>query len=162
MLFRSWLDRKTLAEWTDSVWRPFVYENFKNKEPLLLTCDSVDAQRWRSFSNDLATCQTTHFLGEPTYTHVWQMIDRHLGKTLRDLYSDIQLEHLAVDGNWEKFVNLTASERRILVTQWAGEAWRTHSHRWTRLWAASRATKRNPGRRIWAVCLSVRQILSSR
>lgn len=58
------------------------------QEPVLLICDSVDAQRCRSFANLLETHRTTHFLGEPSYTHVWQLIDRHCGKTLRDLYAE--------------------------------------------------------------------------
>lgn len=124
---KGWLDRASARDWADNVWKPFVRESFKNKEPVLLVCDSVDAQRCRSFARDLAMTQTKHHLGEPGYTHVWQTVDRHVGKTLRDLFSDVQLEHLIVDENWEKFVKLKAWERRVLITQWAGEAWRGHS-----------------------------------
>jgi hypothetical protein len=121
---KAWLDRKCCNTWLQEVWDPFVRHNFVNKEPVLLVCDSVDAQRTRSFKRELAKARTTHMLGEPRFTHVWQTVDRHAGKTLRDMYADIQLEYLTVDENWDKFNSLKAWERRVLMTHWVGEAWR--------------------------------------
>jgi len=121
---KAWLDRNSLDTWLQEVWGPFVRHKFVAKEPLLLVCDAVDAQRRRSFKNELAKVRTTHFLGEPTFTHVWQTVDRHTGKILKNMYSDIQLEYLTVDENWDKYVSLKTWERRVLMTQWVGEAWR--------------------------------------
>lgn len=115
---KAWLDREVCSSWVSDVWSPFVKANFDEHEGCLLTCDSVDPQRLRSFEKSLKEARTTHHLGEPKFTHVWQMIDRHVGKTWKDLYFELQIEHLSVDAEWEKFISLKAWERRVLMTHW--------------------------------------------
>jgi len=124
---KAWLDRVVCSSWVSDVWSPFVKANFDEHEGCLLTCDSVDPQRLRSFEKSLKEARTTHHLGEPKFTHVWQMIDRHVGKTWKDLYFELQIEHLSVDAEWEKFISLKAWERRVLMTHWVGLAYRLRS-----------------------------------
>ena len=65
----------------------------------------------------------TYVLHGPTgSTHVWQMIDRHVGKMHKDLLAEEQLEYLADDDHNAGFSSLSASDRRVLLTHWVGVA----------------------------------------
>ena len=119
---RAWLDRPINKKWTEEVWGPFVLNQFRENEGVLLTSDSVDPQRLLSWKQRLASLRTTHLLGECNYTHVWQGVDRHVGKTLKHLFRALQLDWLAVDENWKAYPTLPAWKRRVLLTQWIGDA----------------------------------------
>lgn len=84
--------------------------------PVLLTLDSVDPQALPSFQATMEECQTYPLHGPCNATHVWQAIDRHIGKMWKDLYSEEQMDYLSEEDNWQNFDKLSASSRRILVT----------------------------------------------
>ena len=89
---------------------------------VLLTCDNVDPQRLASWRDAMQATSTTAMHGEPGYTHVWQMIDRHVGKTLPNLVQAAQEDHLDDENNFYNFKHLTARDRRILARHLVGQA----------------------------------------
>ena len=65
------------------------------KEPVLLTFDSLDCQSRLSFRNKLASTGTQSLLGRRgSSTHVWQGVDRGVGKDYKWLFLDEQTQHL--------------------------------------------------------------------
>ncbi|CAE7569420.1 unnamed protein product, partial [Symbiodinium microadriaticum] len=116
---RGHLNRQTNQCWTE------VWKDFKEREmpdmAVLLTRDNVDPQRLASWRDAMQATNTTAMHGEPGYTHVWQMIDRHVGKTLRNLVQAAQEGDLADENNFYNFKHLTARDRRILARHLVGQ-----------------------------------------
>ena len=54
--------------------------------------DNVDAQTRTSFQQAMKECQTQVFYGEPGPTHVWQAVDRHIGRSIKRMLADAQVE----------------------------------------------------------------------
>ena len=54
-----------------------------------------------------------------------QVVDAGLGALLKRFAEEIQQDWLCVDANWEEWTvaTLPAYRKRILLTQWYGEAW---------------------------------------
>lgn len=107
-------------EWC-KIWSEFK-ESVHGSEPVLLTLDSVYAQTVHSFKSTMEQCATYPMHGPCNATHVWQAIDRHIGKTFKDLYMEEQMDWLGDPDHFEGYHKLTASERRVLVTHWIGDA----------------------------------------
>ena len=88
--------------------------------------DNLFCQTKKSYVNDLAACGTVHHLGEPNSTHVWQMIDRGVGKINKDLFREVQEEYMWQGSHFQGYLALKAWQRRVLFTQWVGEARRRY------------------------------------
>lgn len=65
------------------------------------------------------------WFGPPGDTDLWQAVDNGVGAALVRLYGEAQDEWQHDDENMERWdsCRITASERRILMTFWAAEAW---------------------------------------
>ena len=74
-----------------------------------------------------------HFGEKGSSTHMWQSIDRGVGKIFKDLMTDeVTTWSSLTRDNWEEWISqkMTASRRRILMTQFVGNAWRTYIHKY--------------------------------
>ena len=62
-------------------------------------------------------------------TDLWQPVDAGYAQTLKTLVAKQHQSWLDYDDNADRWFNnekpYTASERRILITIWVGEAWKT-------------------------------------
>ncbi|CAJ1409619.1 unnamed protein product, partial [Effrenium voratum] len=81
-------------------------------------------QCWKE--HEMAKIGTTVLHGEPNGTHCWQAIDRHIGKTHKDLFHQMQLHRSLED--FKSFQHLSAKDRRIWCTHWVGDLWRHYCH----------------------------------
>ena len=54
--------------------------------------DNVDAQSRTSFQQAMKECQTQVLHAEPGATHVWQAVDRHIGRSIKRMLADAQVE----------------------------------------------------------------------
>ena len=93
----------------------------------LLLCDNLDAQCQREFKEAIHVLKILVWYGLRNATDLWQVVDTGVAQLLKVLTG---LEHrnwLDGDNNADRWCNheepFTASERRILITHWAGEAW---------------------------------------
>lgn len=72
----------------------------------------------------LRKSNTFAYFGPPGETHHWQAIDQGAGRAIKAEMGELQISWLDDDANlesWEK--GMTASERRIMMTKWAAEAY---------------------------------------
>lgn len=65
------------------------------------------------------------WFGPPSDTDLWQAVDNGVGAAVVQLYGEAQDEWQHDDVNIERWDSnkLTASDRRILMTFWAAQAW---------------------------------------
>ena len=117
---KGYLNRDANKAWLD-LWKQWKDEKMPDRHALL-TCDSVDPQALKSFRECMEATGTYVLHGPTGSTHVWQMIDRHVGKMHKDLLAEEQLEYLADDDHNAGFSSLSASDRRVLLTYWVGAA----------------------------------------
>ena len=115
----AWMDRPTMAQWLDDVWIPYTNEHVDENRVVLLNADSLDASRTEDYRKKLAENRTIAHLGPPkSTTHIWQMIDRGVGKHMKWLIREEQNTFLLSKRNRNTFYHSSAGERRILLTHW--------------------------------------------
>ena len=126
---KAWFDRSIQLKWFEEVAAPFIKEEYSDDDAILETLglyDSLDASKCAAFVDRAAALN--HRVGhEPTReTEHWQPIDfGGVGKVLKDLLRWEQDAWLLMLHNWKKWSEgkSSASERRALLTIWAGAAW---------------------------------------
>ena len=114
---KGYLNSEANEAWCN-MWTSWKRENLD--APVVLTLDNVACQRKRSFQRRLLRTGTTVVHGEPNATHVWQAIDRHIGRMQKKMLADTQLDYLSDRDNFRGFSKLSASDRRILLSHWVG------------------------------------------
>ena len=69
-------------------------------------------------------CRTTVWYGLAGATELWQAVDQGLGRQFKTVAAEELQEWLEDDVNLEKWENgnLTAQEKRVLITHFVGEA----------------------------------------
>ncbi|CAE7947454.1 unnamed protein product [Symbiodinium sp. KB8] len=115
---KGYLNGEANKAWCE-IWNSWKAENLEG--PVLLTLDNVSCQKKRSFQRCLLKNGTVTLHGEPNATHVWQMIDRHVGRMHKKMLTDLQLEYLSDRDHFRGFSKLSAMDRRILLSHWVGE-----------------------------------------
>ena len=123
---KGWMTRKVAAQWAQDIWTPWRQEHLAKEPSVLLVLDNLDAQRTRSFEQILRKAKTTLHLGEPSSTHVWQAIDRHIGAAHKRIFRSIQEAWMMNKKNWERFPRLKATERRTLFVNWVSQTRRKY------------------------------------
>ncbi|CAJ1438311.1 unnamed protein product [Effrenium voratum] len=121
---KGYLNEDANQFWTQC-WKEHVSANHAGKA-VLLTCDNVAAHCTHAWREEMAKIGTTVLHGEPNGTHCWQAIDRHIGKTHKDLFHQMQLHRSLED--FKSFQHLSAKDRRIWCTHWVGDLWRHYCH----------------------------------
>ena len=121
---KAWVDIKTCNELAEIYFGPYLHENHSDEETLLY-CDNLDAQVQPVFLDILKTFSCSRFLTPPDCTELTQAVDAGLGRNLKVLTAKEMDEWMEVKDNLEKWENgkLSASDKRILITQWVGAAW---------------------------------------
>jgi hypothetical protein len=120
---KAWMDRPAGLEWIQRVWEPLVKKLPCGEKLLLL--DNLDAHVDMPFRAALRANNTLAWFLPPGCTDFLQPVDAGAGRTIVSLYMEAQDIWLDKDENlelWET-CKLTASQRRILMTQWLGAAW---------------------------------------
>ena len=122
---KAWADTETCVKWAEGPFAKFVKEELDGGETLVLA-DNLKSQVKDDFV-DAVKAKNGHMMFGPKLkgaTHVWQPVDHHIGREYGRLMGIYYDEWMA-----EQFDNIvdghvSASDRRILLTKWAGRAYR--------------------------------------
>ena len=118
---KAWMDRPTAQAWLKDVWAEQTAELSGDK---LLLCDNLDAHVHMGFRRDAKALGTLVWYLPPNCTDFLQPVDAGAGALIVLLYLRFQDAWLDKDANLEQWEGkLSASQRRILMTQWLGAAW---------------------------------------
>lgn len=120
---KAWCDRPVMQDWQERTWKPFVKKHYPNDETLLLL-DNLDSHTHIGFRRAIKRRRTLCWFGPAGRTHLWQPVDAGAGALVQLLYDECQDEWLDVEENLERWeASMTASERRIMMATWSGQAW---------------------------------------
>ena len=94
----------------------------------ILFLDNLEVQVHESFRKSVSDQKGITRFGVPGATYIWQPVDGGYGATLKALINQQFFDWLEDDENIEKWYgeksHISASEKRILITHWAGNAYR--------------------------------------
>ncbi|CAK0875017.1 unnamed protein product, partial [Prorocentrum cordatum] len=115
------VDQPLLGQWLENTWKIFRGEN--PERHALLTFDNLNCQSRLSSRRVLADHKTVGLLGRKgSSTHVWQGIDRGVGKDNKCILCEEQTEGLMSKENFKRWPKLTAWEKQALFAQMASRA----------------------------------------
>lgn len=111
------VDKTIGLQWVQFPWRQTTFE------PRLLVLDVHKAQKTEAFIHALRLRHTTPAFVPPGCTGLVQPLDVALNKPFKNLVDTQYNTHF--EEHLDEWVHgkLSASERRILMTQWIGSAW---------------------------------------
>lgn len=121
---KAWCDEAIMKSWVAEMWRrPLSPEAQKPK--LLI----ADVQTPPAIASQLKNCKTEVALVPPGCTNIIQPLDVSFNAEFKGIIDQLQNEHMSE--NLEKYVNngFSASDRRVLISKWVGEAWARHSQK---------------------------------
>jgi hypothetical protein len=127
---KAWVDRPTALEWVDKSFRCVIEADRaagvadKDTQYLLLQ-DNLDAQLQPAYVAKLAKLQTASRWLLAGKTDYLQPVDAGLGRQVKLYMGEAMDEWLEHDDNLNKWEGneLSASDRRVLMTHWLGAAW---------------------------------------
>ena len=110
-------------------WCAIAALNILKKEdgPHLLLCDNLDSQttpEFKAYLLEHCNCYVHNLL--PGNTDEIQVVDAGFGRLIKHYANEAASEWLDDDGNWDKWTSkddLTASERRVRMTEWYGKGY---------------------------------------
>ena len=124
-------------EWAERTFEPFVN---KGTGKFILFLDNLSAHVDSDFRDAVKALPGLAWFGEPGATDIWKPVDGGYASTLKALIRNELFNWLDDDENMKKRYDvdshITASEKRILVTHWVGNAYhkltssKYHSFRW--------------------------------
>ena len=119
---KAWYDSETCVEWASKVFIPYVRSQGLGR-PILLYCDQLGGHVYEGFRRACLE-EGIYVLYGPgaSTTHVWQPIDRGVGRTVKARLAVKCEEWLA--GLWRHNSPITPRDKRVLVTNWLGSVWR--------------------------------------
>eukprot|EP00854_Cymbomonas_tetramitiformis_P014391 gene14391-17019_t len=116
------------AYYDDAMCAVYVLRDFNpqvdSDSQKVLFSDNLSGQTKSAWVEGLAKTNTDcHLLLPVDVTNELQVIDQGVGNEIKKECGNVQDEYLVVPGNLEKWTEgFTASERRILITEWVAEA----------------------------------------
>jgi DDE superfamily endonuclease len=121
---KAWADRDVTNKWAEELFGPFCQLHHAN-EPSLLFCDNLESQVQENFANILQTFGCRRFLLPANCTEFLQPVDAGLGRSLKARIARELEKWLQLEENLDLWENgqLSASDKRILITKWVGNAW---------------------------------------
>ena len=119
----AWADTNFSCDWVNKTLKSAIPEG----EEFVLICDNLSAQVSDQFKAAVRSINGIVYFGLPGATDIWQPVDAGYGYLIKKLTAQAQDEWLELDENVDVWMGnddkkLTASDRRILITQWVGEA----------------------------------------
>jgi len=130
---KAWATRKFSDEWAMTTLKKHIDERTAAEGVCPSTigfCDNLDSHTQPEFRDALGSFGMNRSLLVAGETECLQAIDGGVGSTFKMIVGQIQDEWLDGDGNldaWEgcphAAFKIDAKMRRILITQWSGEAW---------------------------------------
>ena len=121
----AWADTTVSCDWVRKTLQKGVAASKDGHEEFVLLCDNLTGQTHEDFKRAVREINGIVYYGPPGATNIWQPVDAAYGSTLKRLITQEQDLWLDLDENMDKWIGnkpLSASDRRILITQWVGEA----------------------------------------
>jgi hypothetical protein len=120
---KAWYDSALCNKWALLAACTFI---LKAEGPHLVLCDNLGGQTTDEFKNILLkhAGATVHALLAGNTDEI-QVVDAGFGACIKRHKEQVESEWLEIDENWARWSGgrLTAGERRVLMTQWYGEAY---------------------------------------
>ena len=121
----AWADTSFSVQWVQKTLKKGIEKSNHGGREFLLLCDNLTAQVTEDFKEAVRQINGLVWYGPPGATDLWQPVDAAYGATLKKLIMRQQDMWLEIDENMDRWAGnkpFSASERRILITQWVGEA----------------------------------------
>ena len=119
----TWFDTEFYLHWSKKTFKAIV----KDTGNFILFLDNLEAHVQESFRNSIKDLGGITWFGVPNATDTWQQVDGGYAATLKTLINQEFFNWLDDEDNVEKWYgaesHITASEKRILITKWAGNAY---------------------------------------
>ena len=116
----AWADTEFCVKWAKGTLKPSVEGRFA------LFLDNLEGQIAEEFKKEVANAGGVCWYGLPGATDIWQPVDAGYAELLKVKVRQAHYKWLDSDENADKWYGednqFTASERRILITHWVGEA----------------------------------------
>lgn len=120
----AWADTKVSVEWVEKT----LTEAVRGDDRFVLFCDNLTGQVATEFKEAVTKLGGIVWYGLPGATDLWQPVDAGYAQILKTLIGQAQRKWLDDEENAEKWygheTSFSAKERRILITHWAGEAYK--------------------------------------
>ena len=102
-----------------------MLEEHSLEEDKVMFCDNLEAQTTQSFLDLLHEVNCSRYLQPPESTDLIQAVDAGLGRLTKFQVGRQFDDWMDKEDNLQKWEDgkITASEKRILITKWVGEAW---------------------------------------
>ena len=122
----AWADTAVSCEWVKKTLKPAIQEGHDGDTEFLLYCDNLNAQTSDEFKRAVRKIKGLVWFGPPGATDIWQPVDAGYGSMIKRLVTQEQDKWLEMDENFDRWAGngkpLSASDRRILISHWVGEA----------------------------------------
>lgn len=123
----AWADTDFSCEWIKKTLEPGVKSGKEGNKEFILLCDNLSAQVTDDFKKAVRDINGIVYYGPSGATDLWQPVDAAYGSTLKKLITQEQDQWLELEDNIDKWLGnsekpLTASDRRILISEWVGNA----------------------------------------
>ena len=127
----AWADTKFCLGWVEKTLKSVVKEHF------VLFLDNLNSQTSDEFKEAVANLDGVCWYGVcwygvPGVTDIWQPVDAGYAELLKVKIRQEHYNWLDSDENTDKWYGLdqkiSASDRRILITHWVGEAYKSLNH----------------------------------
>ena len=121
---KAWVDTKFSCNWAKKTLNQIIPDNSK----FVLFCDNLTAQCTDEFKEEVLNINGVVWYGLQSATDLWQTVDSGYSKLLKVLMTEQHNRWLDDDNNAEHWYGnekpYSAKERRILISHWAGEAYK--------------------------------------
>ena len=122
----GWMDTKVCLLWTEKTLKSFVEKEHLDQFVLLL--DNLNAHCSDEFKASVSQLQGLVWYGLPGSTNLWHPVDARYAQVLKALIGIEHRDWLDRESNSDRWFNnenlFSAKERQIIITEWAGEAWK--------------------------------------
>ena len=119
----AWMDAKVNLKWTKHTLKDGLKDDF-NTEKVLFT-DNVGFQQTQAFHEGCREMNTIVYLLPDNHTDKVQPVDAGFGRMMKQKIGEAMQMWLEKEENLEMWQDkISAKNRRILMTQWTGHAWR--------------------------------------
>ena len=120
----AWADGPFCLNWIEKTLKPAVTD----LDRFVLFCDNLSAQVTPVFKSAVKELGGITWYGVPNATDIWQPVDAGFAQLLKRHVAMEQDQWLCEEENIEKWLEtdgkkLSVKERRILITEWVGQAY---------------------------------------
>lgn len=120
----AWADTEVSVEWIKGT----LSKSVQGLSRFVLFLDNLNSQESEQFKSSVSELNGVAWYGLKNATDLWQVVDAGIAQLHKVLIGQAHREWLDKEGNADKWYGndsqFTASERRILITHWVGDAWK--------------------------------------